>query len=409
MEFERISVIGLGYIGLPTAAMFASHGVNVLGVDVSLEVTSVINRGDIHIFEPGLAEMVSNAVKLGRLTATVTPEPADAFLITVPTPFFKNEAGEPRPDLSHINAACEAIAPVLASGNLVVLESTSPVGTTELVKQWLSELRPDLRFPDGECDDHDVCIAYCPERVLPGGIIRELVENERVVGGLSNGCSKMAGRLYGIFVRGDCHLTDARTAEMCKLAENASRDVQIAFANELSVVCELHGINIWSLIDFCNRHPRVNILQPGPGVGGHCIAVDPWFIVSGAPHVTSLMQTARKVNLSKEAWVIQKVQEYLKKTDCERIVIFGVAFKENIDDFRESPGLRIAKELHEILVGKVVIIEPNYEDLELAGMQVIGIEDFDANHDLCVLLVSHTEFAEMSKPKHLIDIKGVWR
>ena len=409
MSFDIISVIGLGYIGLPTAAMFASKQKRVIGVDVNQHAVDTINAGKIHIVEPDLDKIVSAAVSDGYLKAVTCPQPADAFLIAVPTPFVKSESGDPMPDLSYVKNACKAIAPVLTVGNLVVLESTSPVGTTEFVSKWLRDLRPDLKFPNSDCDEHDIYIAYCPERVLPGAIMRELVENERVIGGLSHDCSEMARSLYDIFVHGACHLTDAKTAEMCKLAENASRDVQIAFANELSVICETHGINPWELIGLCNRHPRVNILQPGPGVGGHCIAVDPWFIISSAPHLTPLMQSARRVNLNKEMWVISRVQEYFGNSDCRRIVIFGAAFKEDIDDFRESPSLRIAKELHKNLGQKVVIIEPNCESSVLDGIQVIGITDFNDSQDLCVLLVSHVEFIKLPKPTHLLDVKGVWQ
>ena len=409
MSFDIISVVGLGYIGLPTAAMFAFKQKRVIGVDVNQHAVDTINAGKIHIVEPDLEKMVSAAVSDGYLQAVTSPQPADAFLIAVPTPFVKNESRYPMPDLTYVKNACEAIAPVLTVGNLVVLESTSPVGTTEFVSKWLRDLRPDLKFPSSDVDEHDIFIAYCPERVLPGDIIRELAENERVIGGLSEDCAEMARSLYDIIVRSDCHLTDAKTAEMCKLAENASRDVQIAFANELSVICHSHGINPLKLIGLCNRHPRVNILQPGPGVGGHCIAVDPWFIISSAPHLTPLMQSARQVNLNKEMWVISRVQEYFRNSDCQRIVIFGAAFKENIDDFRESPSLRIAKELHKNFGQKVVIIEPNCESSVLDGIQVIEIDDFNDSHDLCVLLVAHVEFIELSKPRHLLDVKGVWQ
>ncbi|MDE1012647.1 MAG: UDP-N-acetyl-D-mannosamine dehydrogenase, partial [Paraburkholderia fungorum] len=274
MEFEIISVVGLGYIGLPTAAAFAARRKQVIGVDVNQHAVDTINKGAIHIVEPELDMLVHAAVTQGYLRATTVPEPADAFLIAVPTPF----ADGFRPDLSYIEAASRAVAPVLKKGDLVVLESTSPVGATEQMAAWMAEVRPDLSFPQQAGEDSDIRIAHCPERVLPGHVIRELVENDRVIGGMTPRCSELARELYQSFVRGECILTDARTAEMCKLTENSFRDVNIAFANELSVICDELDINVWQLIRLANRHPRVSILQPGPGVGGHCIAVDPWFI-----------------------------------------------------------------------------------------------------------------------------------
>ncbi|MCF6189011.1 MAG: UDP-N-acetyl-D-mannosamine dehydrogenase, partial [Cocleimonas sp.] len=277
MKFETISVIGLGYIGLPTAAAFASRKVKVIGVDVNQEAVDIINQGKIHIVEPDLDIAVQSAVSAGYLKATTTPEPADAFLIAVPTPF----KGDHEPDLKYIESATKAIAPVLKEGDLVILESTSPVGTTEKMAEWISEARPDLIPPPFNIKNPklNIKIAHCPERVLPGQVMRELIENDRVIGGLTPECSKASVELYKIFVQGDCIITNSRTAEMAKLTENSFRDVNIAFANELSLICDKLDINVWELIELSNRHPRVNILQPGPGVGGHCIAVDPWFIV----------------------------------------------------------------------------------------------------------------------------------
>uniref|UniRef100_UPI0035A14F2F UDP-N-acetyl-D-mannosamine dehydrogenase n=1 Tax=Glaesserella sp. TaxID=2094731 RepID=UPI0035A14F2F len=292
-KFNRISVIGLGYIGLPTAAAFALHGVNVIGVDVNQHTVDTINQGKIHIVEPELEVAVHLSVTNGRLIATLTPEPAEAFLIAVPTP-FKGDNYEP--DLSYIEAASRAIAPVLKKGNLVILESTSPVGATEQMAEWLAHIRPDLTFPQQAGEDSDIRIAHCPERVLPGQVMRELVENDRIIGGMTDKCAEQAVRLYKTFVKGDCIVTNSRTAEMCKLTENAFRDVNIAFANELSIICDRLGINVWELISLANRHPRVNILQPGCGVGGHCIAVDPWFIVNKTPDLAKLIHTARLVN-----------------------------------------------------------------------------------------------------------------
>jgi len=300
--FDRISVIGLGYIGLPTAALFAANGHRVIGVDVAPHVIQTINKGEIHIVEPELDGIVHKAVSKGLLHATLEPEPADAFLIAVPTPFTEDR----QPDLSYIESAARMIAPVLETGNLVVLESTSPVGATEQMAAWLSEARPDLSFPQDAGEDADVQIAHCPERVLPGHVVRELVENDRIIGGMSDRASAMATDLYKLVVRGDCITTAARTAEMCKLVENSSRDVQIAFANELSMICDRLGIDVWELIRLANRHPRVNILQPGAGVGGHCIAVDPWFIVASAPEESRLIRMARETNDGKPLWVLEK-------------------------------------------------------------------------------------------------------
>jgi UDP-N-acetyl-D-mannosaminuronic acid dehydrogenase len=302
-RFKRVSVIGLGYIGLPTAAVFASRGIEVIGVDVNEIAVQTINKGRIHIVEPDLDMVVHAAAREGRLRATLKPEAADAFLIAVPTPFRDGH----EPDLSYIEAAARAIAPVLAKGNLVVLESTSPVGTTEQIAAWLAEERPDLSFPQEAGEAADVAVAYCPERVLPGHVLRELVENDRVIGGLTPRCSAEAVALYSTFVKGECVVTTARTAEMCKLTENAFRDVNIAFANELSIICDKLDISVWELIRLANRHPRVNILQPGPGVGGHCIAVDPWFIVNRNPDEARLIHAARQVNDSKPHWVVDKV------------------------------------------------------------------------------------------------------
>ena len=307
MSFNTISVIGLGYIGLPTAAMFASRKKKVIGVDVNQHAVDTINRGEIHIVEPDLDMIVHAAVSEGYLKATLTPEPADAFLIAVPTPFKNNDSTIPEPDLSYIKKASEAIAPVLKKGDLVILESTSPVGATEQMAEWLAAARSDLSFPQDGGENADVNVAHCPERVLPGHVVCELVENDRVIGGMTAQCSARAVELYKTFVQGECVITNARTAEMAKLTENSCRDVQIAFANELSIICDKLNIDVWELISLANRHPRINILQPGPGVGGHCIAVDPWFIVSKTPIEAQIIHTARKVNDAKPQWVINKV------------------------------------------------------------------------------------------------------
>ena len=312
LKFETISVIGLGYIGLPTAAMFASRKVNVIGVDVNQQAIDTINEGKIHIVEPDLDMLVSAAVTAGYLKGSTTPEPADAFLVAVPTPFKEDH----EPDLSYIEAASRNFAPVLKKGDLVILESTSPVGTTEQVARWIAKARPDLKVPTNENEKGDLYIAHCPERVLPGRVVKELVENGRVIGGINPESSEKAAELYKMFVMGDCIVTNARTAEMAKLTENASRDVSIAFANELSVICDELDINVWELIALANRHPRVNILQPGPGVGGHCIAVDPWFIVSRTPAKAQLIRQAREINDNKPEWVIKKVVEQVGRIPC---------------------------------------------------------------------------------------------
>ncbi|HIF9202275.1 TPA: UDP-N-acetyl-D-mannosamine dehydrogenase [Photobacterium damselae] len=420
MSFETISVIGLGYIGLPTAAMFASRKKKVIGVDVNPHAVETINQGKIHIVEPDLDTIVSSAVAEGYLKAVTNPEPADAFLIAVPTPFLPcNEGDIPAPDLSYIEAAAKAIAPVLKRGDLVILESTSPVGATEQLSAWLAEARADLSFPQTHNDDADVNVAHCPERVLPGQVVRELVENDRVIGGMSSRCSERSVELYKTFVLGECVVTNARTAEMAKLTENSSRDVQIAFANELSIICDKLDINVWELISLANRHPRVNILQPGPGVGGHCIAVDPWFIVSKTPEEARIIHTARKVNDSKPEWVVNKVKlavaDFLQanpeKTARDiTIACYGLAFKANIDDLRESPAMLITKKIAEMHVGRVIAIEPNINEIpkKLIGVELVDIELALVEADIQVMLVDHKEFKDVSVNSGIIiDTKGI--
>ena len=420
MSFETISVIGLGYIGLPTAAMFASRKKKVIGVDVNQHAVDTINRGEIHIVEPDLDMIVHAAVNEGYLKATLTPEPADAFLIAVPTPFKESSSEIPEPDLKYIEAAAKAIAPVLKKGDLVILESTSPVGATEQMAAWLADIRDDLSFPQDAGAKADVNVAHCPERVLPGHVVRELVENDRVIGGMSTKCSERAIELYKTFVKGECVITNARTAEMAKLTENSCRDVQIAFANELSIICDKLDINVWELISLANRHPRINILQPGPGVGGHCIAVDPWFIVSKTPEEAQIIHTARKVNDAKPLWVINKVKiaiaDFLQanpdKTAKEvTIACYGLAFKPDIDDLRESPALNIANAIVEMHSGNVISVEPNVGLLpkQFKGKALSRIEEAYHNADIHVLLVDHREF-KVAKPSNgmIIDTKGAW-
>ncbi len=418
-SIQSISVIGLGYIGLPTAAVLASRKIKVIGVDINQHAVDTINRGDIHIVEPELDIVVHAAVKEGWLRATTRPEAADAFMIAVPTPFH----GDFEPDLSYVKAASESIAPVLKKGDVVILESTSPVGTTEKMVEWLAKARPDLAFPSKDQDECDVWVAYCPERVLPGQVIRELIENDRVIGGVNRASAERAQVVYRTFVEGQLLITDARTAEMSKLTENAFRDVNIAFANELSLICDKLGINVWELIGIANHHPRVNILQPGPGVGGHCIAVDPWFIVNKTPAQARLIRQAREVNDSKPQWVINKVREQIESL-CEggkslrniRIACFGLAFKPNIDDLRESPSLDIARKLAAAYPGQVVAVEPHIEaipeELGACGAQLGERDDEVKQADVLVMLVDHAHFKEI-KPElradqRLVDAKGIW-
>ncbi|AJR09503.1 UDP-N-acetyl-D-mannosamine dehydrogenase [Photobacterium gaetbulicola] len=419
MSFETVSVVGLGYIGLPTAAMFASRKKKVIGVDVSQHAVDTINQGKIHIVEPDLDMIVSAAVSEGYLKAVTTPEPADAFLIAVPTPFLPCAEGEvPAPDLSYIEAASKAIAPVLKKGDLVILESTSPVGATEQMAVWLAESRKDLTFPQTHGEEADINIAHCPERVLPGHVVRELVENDRVIGGMSVRCSERSVELYKTFVKGECVVTNSRTAEMAKLTENSSRDVQIAFANELSIICDKLDINVWELIALANRHPRVNILQPGPGVGGHCIAVDPWFIVSKTPEEAKIIHTARKVNDGKPEWVISKVKmaiadfllENPSKTSRDiTIACYGLAFKADIDDLRESPAMYITNMISKIHKGRVVAVEPNIESLNANDFELVDYNTAELEADIKVLLVDHKEFKNKDlRNGYIIDTKGTW-
>lgn len=415
--YRRISVIGLGYIGLPTAAMFASRKIEVVGVDVNPRAVDTINCGEIHIVEPDLDMVVHAAVKEGYLRATTVVEPAEAFLIAVPTP-FKGENHEP--DLSYVEAASRAIAPVLVPGNLVILESTSPVGATEAMAGWLANARPDLTFPQTHGDASDIRIAHCPERVLPGKVMQELITNDRVIGGMTRRCSEEAARLYKTFVTGECVIASgSRVAEMCKLTENSFRDVNIAFANELSLICDELGMDVWELIRLANRHPRVNILQPGPGVGGHCIAVDPWFIVASAPQTARLIRTAREVNDSKPDWVLGKlhaaVGEVLmvspeKKAAEVSIALYGLSFKPDIDDLRESPALEIALDVVKHHPGPILIIEPHIRTLpEPLVQERTRLVEFGTSADIHVLLVDHRVFRSGDVPNGVrVDTRGIW-
>ncbi|MEH6651178.1 MAG: UDP-N-acetyl-D-mannosamine dehydrogenase [Motiliproteus sp.] len=412
MEFNKVSVIGLGYIGLPTAAVLASRGIDVVGVDVTERAVDTINRGEVHIVEPDLDIIVKAVVTTGKLRATLQAEAADAFMIAVPTPFKEDH----QPDLSFIRQAAEEIAPVLAEGNLVVLESTSPPGATEQLSQWLSELRPDLCFPHQSGDRANIYLAHCPERVLPGRVLHELVANDRVIGGMTGRCAERAKALYQTFVRGECITTDARTAELCKLTENAFRDVNIAFANELSVISDHLKVNVWELIKLANLHPRVNILNPGPGVGGHCIAVDPWFIVSSAPKQSRLIEMARRVNDDKPLYVIDKVRQAADEFKRPVIACLGLAFKADIDDLRESPAVDIVKALASEGIGQLLVVEPNIQQLpdELLalGAELVDLNDALGAANLLVALVDHREFKQIPlsevTSKVVIDTRGLW-
>lgn len=415
-QFKHICVIGLGYIGLPTAATFAAHGVKVTGVDVNQHAVDMINQGKVHIVEPDLDALVKVVVAKGMLSAQTAPVAADAYIVAVPTPFKDDH----QPDLKYIEAASKALAPYLKPGNLVILESTSPVGATEEMSAWLAEARPDLTFPEQAGEQADILVAHCPERVLPGKVLQELISNDRIIGGMNHLSSKASCDLYKTFVQGACIETNARTAEMCKLTENSFRDVNIAFANELSVICDKLDINVWELIALANRHPRVNILQPGPGVGGHCIAVDPWFIVAKTPEQARLIRTAREVNDAKPEWVIDqvkiKIAEFLQ-TNPEKtikdvtVACYGLAFKPNIDDLRESPALEITKKLAQQGLN-ILAIEPNISELPHGlpnNVTLISIEE-NQQADIHLILVDHKEFKNscLAGLRNIIDTKGIY-
>ncbi|MCC6470543.1 MAG: UDP-N-acetyl-D-mannosamine dehydrogenase [Alphaproteobacteria bacterium] len=411
LPFPSVAVIGLGYVGLPTAATLAARGVEVIGVDVNPRAVDAINQGHAHIVEPELDMMVRSAVKTGRLRAVTKPEPADAFIIAVPTPLKPDHT----PDITYIQAAAQAIAPVLAKGNLVILESTSPVGTTESLRDWLKAKRPDLTFPTDKTAQADIAIAYCPERVLPGQMLRELVENDRIIGGISARCSERARALYRVFVQGDALITNARTAEMVKLCENAFRDVNIAFANELSIVGDKLGVDANEVIRLANHHPRVNILQPGPGVGGHCIAVDPWFLVHTAPDEARLIRTAREVNDSKPVHVIDRIDALADRFKKPVIACLGLAFKANIDDLRNSPAMEIVEHLARKKAGEILAVEPHVEALPkpIAGVSLVDADEAIQRADIVVLLVDHDAFREIDRDrlldKAVVDTRGLWR
>ena len=408
LKMSSLCVLGLGYIGLPTASIFATKGRRVLGVDVSASVVETINSGRIHIQEPDLDVLVRAAVQSGNLKASTKPAAADIFILAVPTPFVASSNGARVPDLSFVEAAARSIAPFVASGNLIILESTSPVGTTEKVKGWLeAELAKLGRQVDG------LLFAHCPERILPGQMLKELVSNDRICGGLTPAAAEKARDLYATFCTAQIFLTDARTAELAKLTENAYRDVNIAFANELSLICDKLSIDVWELIRLANRHPRVKILQPGPGVGGHCIAVDPWFIVDAAPAESRLLRTAREVNDSKPHHVVAQVRAAAGKDAV--VACLGLAFKANVDDLRESPAVEIATHLADAGL-KVLAVEPHVTALPktLQGRaELVSLADALSRATVVVLLVDHRAFAgltlEQLKGKKLIDTRGMVR
>ncbi|MFC1669367.1 UDP-N-acetyl-D-mannosamine dehydrogenase [Spirochaetota bacterium] len=397
----KVVMMGLGYIGLPTAALIASKKINVLGVDINKDVCTIINDGKIHIVEPDLDGLVHQVVNAGYFKASDTPDKADVYIIAVPTPFKENHD----PDISYIENATNMILPLLEKGNLIILESTSPIKTTDKIAEQIFSSRPEL--------SNNIYLAYCPERVLPGEVLHELVYNDRVIGGLNDESTDRAIEFYSIFVKGKLHKTNSRTAEMCKLVENAYRDVNIAFANELSMISGAADINVGELIELANKHPRVNILNPGPGVGGHCIAIDPWFVISDFKKEAKIIRCARDVNLSKTDWVLKKIQDTIGKFKNEKkgdpvIACMGLSYKADIDDLRESPALQITSELKEN-GNKIVVVEPNIDELE--GYEIVNHDEVYEVADIIVFLVAHKEFKNMhsESKKIILDFCGVFQ
>lgn len=396
--------MGLGYIGLPTAIIAARQGnVDVVGVDINSKVVEMTNQGHLHIIEPGMEEMLQEVIKSGKFHASTTPEVSDAYFMVVPTPF----KGEHQPDISYVEAATRAVISFLKEGDLYVIESTSPVGTTEIMADIIFKERPELKGK--------LYIAYCPERVLPGNVIYELVHNDRVIGGIDEASTKKAIEFYSQFVKGTLHPTNARTAEMCKLTENSSRDVQIAFANELSLICDKAGINVWELINLANKHPRVNILQPGCGVGGHCIAVDPYFITAQFPEEAKMIAEARSVNNYKALWCVEKVKNAILEFEVKNhkkpiVAMMGLAFKPNIDDLRESPAKQIASDIYDQFKDcEVLVVEPN-----IASHDKFKLTPYDeayAKADIVAFLTAHTPFKELKwdDNKVILDFCGIFR
>jgi len=414
MDFKTVAVVGLGYIGLPTAAAIATRGIDVIGVDVNASTIDSVNRGEVPFAEPDLAVAVSGAVAQGHLTAQKEMPEADVFILAVPTPFAEDHQA----DLTYVRAAAEAVAPVLKGGEVVILESTSPPGTTRQLSSWLAHLRPNLKFPTDGLGRPDVFVAHCPERVLPGRIMIEMVTNDRVVGGLTSECAERAADVYRTFCQGEIALTDADSAELAKLAENAFRDVNIAFANEIALVCDQLKVDVWEVIRMANRHPRVNILSPGPGVGGHCIAVDPWFIVGAAPEAARLIRTAREVNDTRPHQVVAQVVERAHRLVDPVIACLGLTFKANVDDVRESPALQIVQELSSVLpTARILAVEPHLDELpdvlaNMANVEAGKTESAINEADIVLLLVDHAEFCVLRRNllqgKIIFDTRGIW-
>lgn len=395
--------MGLGYIGLPTSIIAAKHGVKIIGVDINSQVVNMTNQGRLHIIEPGMKEMLQEVVNNGCLHASNTPEVSDAYFIVVPTPF----KGDHEPDISYVESATRMVLPLLKQGDLYVIESTSPVGTTEKMAELIYTERPELK--------DKVYIAYCPERVLPGNVIYELIHNDRVIGGLNEASTRKAQEFYSLFVKGTLHPTNCRTAEMCKLTENSSRDMQIAFANELSIICDKAGINVWELISLANKHPRVNILQPGCGVGGHCIAVDPYFISSEFPKEARMIAMAREVNNSKADWCAEKVQNAMLRFELDNkrkpvVAMMGLAFKPNIDDLRESPAKYIVtKVMQKCNNASIMVVEPNITEHKI--FKLTDYREAYNKADIVVFLTAHTPFKELKwrDDKVILDFCGIFR
>ncbi len=395
--------MGLGYIGLPTSIIAAKHGIDVIGVDINEKVVEITNQGKLHIIEPGMEEMLQEVIADGKFKAYTTPQECDAYFMVVPTPF----KGDHEPDTSYVEAATRAVLPLLKEGDLYVIESTSPIGTTEAMANIIFDERPELK--------DKIHIAYCPERVLPGNVIYELVHNDRVIGGLDPASTEKAIEFYSQFVQGQLHKTNSRTAEMCKLTENSSRDVQIAFANELSLICDKAGINVWELIELANKHPRVNILQPGCGVGGHCIAVDPYFITSDYPAESRIIATAREINNYKSMWCAEKVRNAILEFELKNnrkplVAMMGLAFKPNIDDLRESPSSHIVGKVMQICNGaNILVVEPNVKEHNV--YKLTPYEEAFNKSDIIVMLTAHDKFKTLpyDNKKVILDFCGIYK